>query len=176
LDLGGPGGPLSDFKVGQKVIYPNHGIGTIENIEQKQIGDVKIPFYTVRLAATKTLVLVPVINATEVGLRAPITLTEAKSLMTTLPEPVEPSTHSKSAFKELSEKMRSGNIFNVAEVLKKLMYISKSEPLTFREQRMLERARFLVISELAGVLEESDLDMEKSVDGALERFTHNMEL
>ena len=61
------------FKVGQKVVYPNHGIGTIEQIEQKQIGATALPFYTLRLAATNTLVLVPVTNATEVGLRKPIT-------------------------------------------------------------------------------------------------------
>ena len=60
------------FKVGQKVVYPNHGIGTIEQIEQKQIGATLLPFYTLRLAANNSLVLVPVSNASEVGLRAPI--------------------------------------------------------------------------------------------------------
>ena len=60
------------FKVGQKVVYPNHGIGTIEQIEQKQIGTQLQPFYTLRLAANNSLVLVPVTNASEVGLRAPI--------------------------------------------------------------------------------------------------------
>jgi CarD family transcriptional regulator len=51
------------FKVGQKVVYPNHGIGTIEQIEQKQIGATLLPFYTLRLAANNSLVLVPVSNA-----------------------------------------------------------------------------------------------------------------
>ena len=60
------------FKVGQKVVYPNHGIGTIEQIEQKQIGANSLPFYTLRLAANNSLVLVPIPNASEVGLRAPI--------------------------------------------------------------------------------------------------------
>ena len=57
------------FKVGQKVVYPNHGIGIIEQIEQKQIGVSPQPFYTLRLAATNSVVLVPVANAGEVGLR-----------------------------------------------------------------------------------------------------------
>src|SRR5437016_8106850 len=77
------------FKVGQKVVYPNHGIGIIEQIEQKQIGAVALPFYTLRLAATNSLVLVPVSNADEVGLRRPITSSECdvlfKACRATLP-------------------------------------------------------------------------------------------
>ena len=57
------GGAAVGFKVGQKVVYPNHGIGTIEQIEQKQIGATLLPFYTLRLAANNSLVLVPVSNA-----------------------------------------------------------------------------------------------------------------
>ena len=74
------------FKVGQKVVYPNHGIGTIEQIEQKQIGAVALPFYTLRLAATNSLVLVPVSNAIEVGLRRPISSSECDSLFKALVE------------------------------------------------------------------------------------------
>ena len=68
------------FKVGQKVVYPNHGIGTIEQIEQKQIGASTLPFYTLRLAANNSLVLVPVSNASEVGLRSPISSGECEML------------------------------------------------------------------------------------------------
>ena len=68
------------FKVGQKVIYPNHGIGTIEQIEQKQIGATSLPFYTLRLASTNSVVLVPVANAREVGLRSPISSGECEML------------------------------------------------------------------------------------------------
>ena len=72
------------FKVGQKVVYPNHGIGTIEQIEQKQIGATSLPFYTLRLAANNSLVLVPVSNATEVGLRSPISSGECEMLFKVL--------------------------------------------------------------------------------------------
>ena len=118
--------------------------------------------------------LVPVVNATEVGLRAPIALAEAETLISALPTPVEVLADSKGKFKVFSEKMRTGNIFEVADVLKQLTHFAQSDPLTFREQRMLERARFLIISELAGVLRDSDINMEKYVDEALERFTRNM--
>src|SRR2546425_6127915 len=78
------GGDKVGFKVGQKVVYPNHGIGIIEQIEQKQIGAVALPFYTLRLAATNSLVLVPVCNASEVGLRRPITSGECEMLFKVL--------------------------------------------------------------------------------------------
>src|SRR5437870_8185645 len=78
------GGVKVGFKVGQKVVYPNPGIGTIEQIEQKQIGAIALRFYTLRLAATNSLVLVPVSNASEVGLRRPITFGECDSLFKAL--------------------------------------------------------------------------------------------
>src|SRR3989475_12916909 len=84
VDVSHSGGVKVGFKVGQKVFYPNHGIGTIEQIEQKQIGAVALPFYTLRLAATNSLVLVPVSNAAEVGLRRPISTGECETLLSAL--------------------------------------------------------------------------------------------
>lgn len=156
------------FKVGQKVVYPNHGIGTIEQIEQKQIGATALPFYTLRLAATNTLVLVPVTNATEVGLRKPITTSECDTLFHTLSSNFAAPAHDwKDRFKDFSEKMRTGNIFEVAEVLKHLNYLSHSKPLSFREQRMLERAHYLVVSELAAVCRQPECNIEPRVNDAL---------
>jgi CarD family transcriptional regulator len=164
------------FKVGQKVVYPNHGIGTIEQIEQKQIGAIALPFYTLRLAATNSLVLVPVSNATEVGLRRPISSAECDTLFTALSgDFVTPANDWKDRFKDFSDKMRTGNIFEVAEVLKHLSYLSHVKPLSFREQRMLERSRYLVVSELAAVCRQPECNIEPRVDHALEqaRTRHN---
>lgn len=156
------------FKVGQKVVYPNHGIGTIEQIEQKQIGAVALPFYTLRLAATNSLVLVPVSNANEVGLRRPITSSECDTLFKTLSSDfATPPNDWKDRFKDFSDKMRSGNIFEVAEVLKHLSYLNQMKPLSFREQRMLERSRYLVVSELAAVCRQPECNIEPRVDDAL---------
>lgn len=158
------------FKVGQKVVYPNHGIGTIEQIEQKQIGATSLPFYTLRLAATNSVVLVPVANAGEVGLRSPITSAECELLLKTLADDFTAASHDwKDRFKEFSEKMRSGDIFEVADVLKHLTYLSISKPLSFREQRMLERARYLVVSELATVCRQPECNIDPRVDQALAR-------
>ena len=156
------------FKIGQKVVYPNHGIGTIEQIEQKQIGATSLPFYTLRLAANNSLVLVPVSNATEVGLRSPISSGECEMLLKVLADDfTAPANDWKDRFKEFSEKMRTGDIFEVANVLKHLTYLSHLKPLSFREQRMLERARYLVVSELAAVCRQPECNVEPRVDQAL---------
>ena len=158
------------FRIGQKVVYPNHGIGTIEQIEQKQIGATFLPFYTLRLAANNSLVLVPVPNAAEVGLRAPISSGECEMLLKTLADDFSaPANDWKDRFKEFSEKMRTGDIFEVAAVLKHLTYLSHLKPLSFREQRMLERSRYLVISELAAVCRQPECNITPRVEDALTR-------
>ena len=158
------------FKIGQKVVYPNHGIGTIEQIEQKQIGAASLPFYTLRLAATNSLVLVPVANAGEVGLRSPISSGECEMLLKALGDDFANAPHDwKDRFKEFSDKMRTGDIFEVAQVLKHLTYLNHAKPLSFREQRMLERARYLVVSELAAVCRKPECNVEPLVEQALSR-------
>ncbi|MCA1816834.1 MAG: CarD family transcriptional regulator [Acidobacteria bacterium] len=158
------------FKIGQKVVYPNHGIGTIEQIERKQIGTNTLPFYTLRLAATNSVVLVPVANAGEVGLRSPISSGECELLLRALSDDfVAAPGDWKDRFKEFSDRMRTGDIFAVAEVLKHLTFLSRQKPLSFREQRMMERARYLVVSELAAVCRQPECNVEPRVDEALAR-------
>ena len=158
------------FKIGQKVVYPNHGIGTIEQIERKQIGTNTLPFYTLRLAATNSVVLVPVANAGEVGLRSPISSGECELLIKALSDDFNAAPCDwKDRFKEFSDRMRTGDIFAVAEVLKHLTFLNRQKPLSFREQRMLERARYLVVSELAAVCRQPECNVEPRVDEALAR-------
>src|SRR6266404_5039001 len=164
------GGVAVGFKVGQKVVYPNHGIGTIEQIEQKQIGASTLPFYTLRLAANNSLVLVPVSNASEVGLRSPISSGECEILFKILADDFSfPANDWKDRFKEFSEKMRTGDVFEAADVLKHLTYLNHLKPLSFREQRMLERSRYLVISELAAVCRQQECQIEPRVEQALSK-------
>src|SRR5213083_2153599 len=168
LILAVDGGVTVGFRIGQKVVYPNHGIGTIEQIEQKQIGATLLPFYTLRLAANNSLVLVPVPNASEVGLRAPISSGECELLLKALADDFSsPANDWKDRFKDFSEKMRTGDIFEVADVLKHLNFLSQIKPLSFREQRMFERSRYLVISELAAVCRQPECSIEPRVDVAL---------
>ena len=158
------------FKVGQKVVYPNHGIGIIEQIESKQIGADALRFYTLRLSATNSVVLVPVANAGEVGLRPPISSGECEMLLKALGDDFTSAPCDwKDRFKEFTDRMRTGDIFEVAGVLKHLTYLSHQKSLSFREQRMLERARYLVVSELAAVCRKPECNVTVMVEQALAR-------
>jgi CarD family transcriptional regulator len=165
------------FKVGEKVVYPNHGVGIIERITTNEIGECKSSFYLLRLKSTESTVMVPIANASEVGLRAPIKTGECDRLLSALSgDFTNPPSDWKNRYKDFLEKMKTGDIFSVAEVLKNLTYLAQSKPLSFREKRMLERARYLVVSELATVCRKPDKMVEPLVDEALRkscsRHTH----
>ena len=159
-----------NFKVGEKVVYPNHGIGVIENITNHEIGGIKNSFYLLRLKSTESTVMVPISNASEIGLRSPIKSIQCEKLLSILSEDfTNPPLDWKDRYKEFFDKMKTGDIFQVAEVLKNLTYISLSKTLSFREKRMLERSRYLVISELATVCRKADCAVEAMVDEALQK-------
>ena len=158
------------FKIGEKVVYPNHGIGVIEKITTAEIAGASNSFYLLRLKATESTVMIPIANAIEIGLRSPIDNNQCDRLLKTLSADfTNPPVDWKDRYKEFLERMKTGDIFRVAEVLKTLTYLSLSKPLSFREKRMLERARYLVISELATVCRKSECMVEPMVDEALRK-------
>src|SRR6185295_15575738 len=158
------------FKIGEKVVDPNHGIGVIEKITTTEIAGMPNSFYLLRLKATESTVMVPIANAVEIGLRSPIHHTQCDRLLTALSADfTNPPIDWKDRYKEFLERMKTGDIFHVAEVLKNLTYLSMSKPLSFREKRMLERARYLVISELSTVCRKSECVVEPLVDDALRK-------
>lgn len=156
------------FEIGQQVIYPNHGVGTIENIASKQYGADALAMYELRLAFNNSTILVPVKNADEIGLRLPITVTECHNLLKLLSDDFSNIPNDwKVRFRDYSEKVKRGEVFEVADVLKKLTFLSRQKPLSFREQRLLEKARYLVISELAAVCRENECKVEERVEQAI---------
>jgi CarD family transcriptional regulator len=158
------------FKIGEKVVYPNHGIGVIEKITTTEIAGAQNSFYLLRLKATESTVMVPIANAIEIGLRSPIHSSQCDRLLKALSSDFSnPPLDWKDRYKEFLEKMKTGDIFHVAEVLKNLTYLSLSKPLSFREKRMLERSRYLVISELATVCRKAECMVEPLVDEALQK-------
>ena len=158
------------FKVGDKVIYPNHGLGIVEGIETKTILGTAGGFYLLRMTATDTTVMVPVTNVENVGLRRAIIGDEIEGLFSLLARgKIDTHENWKGRFKDNSDKMRSGSIYDAVDVLKNLMYLSRSKNLSFREKRMLDRSKFLVITEIAEVGELETSVVEERVDSALEK-------
>ena len=157
------------FEIGDKVIYPNHGLGIIERIETKTIMGTTCGFYQLRMA-NETTVFVPVDNVDGVGLRRAITDEEVSRLFTLLSDgKIDSHQNWKGRFKDNSDRMRTGSIYDVVEVLKSLTFLAKSKSLSFREKRMLDRAKFLVVSEMTEVLGEKTPEVEVKVEDALER-------
>jgi CarD family transcriptional regulator len=158
------------FEVGDKVIYPNHGLGIVERIEEKTILGTTCGFYHLRIVANDTTVLVPVSNVDGVGLRRAIGDDDVERLFGLLGDgKIDNHQNWKGRFKDNSDKMRSGSIYEVADVLKSLTFLAKSKSLSFREKRMLDRAKFLIISEVSEVMRETVPAVEAQVDRALER-------
>lgn len=159
-----------DFKVGQKVVYPNHGIGVVEGICTRDVGNGQTGhFYQLRLMATSSVVMVPLANVLEVGLRPPLSSSQCQRLLEVLSEDfAEPAANWKDRYKVYLERMQSGDAFEVAYVLKTLAYLNHLKPLSFREKRLFEKARFLIVSELAAATRKSETQIDPQIDLALQ--------
>jgi CarD family transcriptional regulator len=156
------------FEIGDKVIYPNHGLGIVERIETKTIMGTTCGFYQLRMA-NETTVFVPVDNVDGVGLRRAITDEETERLFSLLGDGnIENHQNWKGRFKDNSDRMRTGSIYDVVEVLKSLSHLAKSKSLSFREKRMLDRAKFLVVSEISEVMGVKTPLIDERVEQALE--------
>jgi CarD family transcriptional regulator len=159
------------FQIGDRVVYPNHGIGVVEDILADAFnGSDARQFYKLRILSNSTVVKVPVHNVDGVGLRRVITGRDVERIFDLLENrKIEQHSNWKGRYKDNSDKMRSGSIYDVAGVLKDLSYLSKKKSLSFREKRMLDRARFLIVSEVAEVAEEPQDLVEQKIDIALSR-------
>jgi len=139
-----------EFRLGEKVVYPNHGVGVIEQISYGYLNGRSERYYMLRIISSGLKVMVPHSNIDNVGLRPVIRSTEAGTVLAFLEKGRSTSHHDwKHRFKENSERMRTGSLLEVAVVLKSLVSLSRSKPLSFREKKMLERAKYLLVSEMA---------------------------
>jgi len=138
------------FHIGDKVIYPNHGVGTVEQIASLTIGSQVEKFYVLNIANSNLKVRVPFHNVDSVGIRPVVRNGEVQKIVDYLSngECINAADW-KDRFKENSERMRTGALSDVAMVLKSLLILAQEKSLSFREKKMLERARYLLISEIA---------------------------
>ena len=159
-----------EFEVGEKVIYPNHGIGVVESIQTRPVGESQVSLYELRILANDSRVWVPQQNADGVGLRPVIRPSDVRKIFNLLGDgKVEQLSNWKGRFKENSDKMRTGSLYEVAVVLKGLTCLSRKKALSFREKRMLERAKFLLVSEIAEAEGKARGAIEEKVDKSLEK-------
>jgi CarD family transcriptional regulator len=159
---------MMTFAVGEKVVYPNQGVGTIENISTRYFEQKPEKFYLLRLFCSSMTVMVPFTNAETIGLRKLSKNTDVTKVLAYLAGPSFESLQDwKIRFKINSEKMLTGSLLQIAEVFKQLVRLQAEKPLSFREKKMLDRSRTMLISEVSQSRNISELEaiglMQKSL-------------
>ena len=156
------------FAVGDKVVYPHHGAATIEKREKKEAFGKKQDYLVLRLAYGDLTLMVPADNADEIGLRDVINDEEVEEVFAVLrkKEARMPTNWSR-RFKNHVEKLKSGDIYQVAEVVRNLTIREKDKGLSAGEKRMLARARQILVSELTFALNVDEETAEDKLDEVL---------
>ena len=160
------------FKVGEKLVYPNHGVTVVEHIGESPIMEAGENYYHLRLLANNSRLVVPIRNTDRVGLRRLYQQKEIKGLISLLEaKMVKSHTDWKGRYRDNLEKMKTGRLEDVADVLKNLSEVARKKSLSFREKKMYDRAKYLIVSEVAivkGIPEpEAEKVIEKSIDKSL---------
>lgn len=138
------------FHIGDRVVYPNHGVGIIEQIGSRTLGGQAERYYLLNIKSSNLKVTVPFHSVETVGMRHVVKNGDVKKILDFLSDGAGDSASDwKDRFKENSDRMRTGSLLDVAAVLKNLLVLRGSKSLSFREKKMLERARYLLVSELA---------------------------
>jgi CarD family transcriptional regulator len=139
-----------DFHIGDRVVYPNHGVGIVEQIGSRSMGEQVEKYYLLNIKSSNLKVTIPFHSVIAVGLRRVVKNGEIQKILDYLSGgESENAVDWKDRFKENSDRMRTGSLLEVAAVLKGLLVLKESKSLSFREKKMLERARYLLVSELA---------------------------
>ena len=158
------------FIVGDKVVYPNHGVGIIEQISSRTIGASVQKCYWLKIKASSLRVMVPFDSVNVVGLRKVVRNGEIQKIIDFLTDgKADSNLDWKDRLKENSDRMRTGSLMEVAGVLKSLLVLGQAKPLSFREKKMLERARYLLVSELAMAKACEETEIEDLLTKALSK-------
>ncbi len=156
------------FKVGDRVVYPHHGAAVIEKKEKREIEGAKTEFFVLRMANNDLVISVPVSKAEEVGMRPPISAEDVDDLFQLLAKKdVREPTNWSRRFKNHQEKLKSGDVYQVAEVVRNLALREVSKGLSAGEKSMLVKARQVLVSELSFALNVSEDEALKKLEGAL---------
>lgn len=157
------------FSVGDMAVYPAHGVGVIEAEETKVIGGVEKTFYVMRILDNDMTVLIPKDNINRIGLRNIISTEEVEKVYNILKEKKVSFNHQtwNRRYREYMEKIKSGSIFELAQVLRDLHLISHDKQLSFGERRMLDTAKNLLVKELALAEKKDETEIAQKIESIL---------
>ena len=157
------------FRKGDKVIYPHHGAAVIEDLTEREFLGEKKKYFVLRLAHGDLTLMVPVDSTEEVGLREVVSKREVKKVLDVLREDEsrQPTNWSR-RYKTNIEKIRSGDVYQVAEVVRNLAIRESEKGLSAGEKRMLVKARQILVSELVFAVSVDEVKAENMIDKVLE--------
>lgn len=150
------------LEIGDKVVYPMHGAGIIEAIEEHEVLGLRQPYYILSMPCGGMKVMIPLHNAVNIGIRQVISQSEVEKVMDVLrTAPIQPNANWNRRFNTNLLKIKTGSIYSVAEVVRSLVLQDQAKKLSTGERRLLDTARQILVSELvltcnqdAGIVEE----------------------
>lgn len=155
------------FKVGDKIVYPMHGAGVIETIEERAILDEKQSYYIIKMPG-EVKVMVPTAKAEEIGVRNIIDKETAGKVINVLEQDsTEMSMKWNKRYRDNVEKMKSGDIFEVADIVRNLSFKQKDKGLSTTEKKMLLNAKQILVSELVLAESKGKEEVEQLVENKI---------
>ncbi len=155
-----------EFKVGDVAVYPAHGVGEVQSIEEREIAGNTHKFYILKIMDSGMTIMVPTGNVRSVGLREVINESEVDIVYEILGErdiSINEQTWNR-RYREYMDKIKTGSIYEIAEVLRDLMLMRYEKELSFGERKMLDTARCLIIKELAISQSMGEEDVAEEID------------
>ncbi len=159
------------FQLGDLAVYPAHGVGVIESIEDKEISGQPQKFYIMRILDTNMIIMIPTRQAMNVGLRSIIdnqAVTQIYEILAKKERVVEHQTWNR-RYRDYMEKIKTGSLVHVAEVLRDLTLLKSDKDLSFGERKMLDTARNLLVKELSIAEQKGEEKIEEKINTLLER-------
>jgi CarD family transcriptional regulator len=158
---------MISFKVGDKAVFPAHGVGQVTGIEEKEVAGQTLQFYILKILGNEDMtILVPSNSAEKVGLREVINARQASNVMKILRTrdiEIDHQTWNR-RYREYMEKIKTGSVFEIAEVIRDLYLLKDDKELSFGERKMLDMARNLLVKELSIARKKDETEIEKELD------------
>lgn len=157
------------FNIGDVAVYPAHGVGTIESIETKKVGENELSFYVMRIHDSDMVVMIPTKTSKNVGLRTVINTKEVDKIYDILKErDVEIETVPwNQRYRDYMEKIKTGSVYKIASVLRDLCVLSEDKDLSFGEKKMRDTAQNLLVKEIAIVNEMNEGQVQTRIQEIL---------
>ncbi|MCC7442626.1 MAG: CarD family transcriptional regulator [Bdellovibrionales bacterium] len=153
------------FKVGDNAVYPAHGVTVVKRIEEREVGGKKKSFYVLQVVDNLMTIMVPTDNADSVGLRSIITDKDVKRVYSILKNrdvKIDQTTWNR-RYREYMEKIKTGSVYEIAEVLRNLFLLRHSKDLSFGERKMLDQAKHLLVKEISLARQTKEETIEQEI-------------